>query len=110
MKLAMLTRLALLALLVTFIVTPETFAPVFAPFTPFAYEGPVLFVSDESPTGYHGVTHVASAPDMAVPYLASFQSASSPEPTLRPESFLRNLSKLRRPAATSAPPSDQVVA
>ncbi|WP_414673807.1 ABC transporter permease [Martelella sp. UBA3392] len=29
----MLTRLALLALLVTFIVTPETFAPVFAPFT-----------------------------------------------------------------------------
>lgn len=33
MKLAMLTRLALLALLVTFIVTPETFAPVFAPFT-----------------------------------------------------------------------------
>ncbi|MCD1636224.1 ABC transporter permease [Martelella mediterranea] len=33
MKLAMLTRLALLALLVAFIVTPETFAPVFAPFT-----------------------------------------------------------------------------
>ncbi|MGV0910899.1 ABC transporter permease [Martelella sp. FOR1707] len=33
MKLAMLIRLALLALLVTFIVTPETFAPVFAPFT-----------------------------------------------------------------------------
>ncbi|MEO1990180.1 MAG: ABC transporter permease [Martelella sp.] len=33
MKLAMLTRLALLALLVTFIVTPETFAPVFEPFT-----------------------------------------------------------------------------
>ncbi|WP_448430910.1 ABC transporter permease [Martelella sp. FOR1707] len=29
----MLIRLALLALLVTFIVTPETFAPVFAPFT-----------------------------------------------------------------------------
>ncbi|WP_419197508.1 ABC transporter permease [Martelella mediterranea] len=29
----MLTRLALLALLVAFIVTPETFAPVFAPFT-----------------------------------------------------------------------------
>lgn len=33
MKLAMLIRLALLALLVTFIVTPQTFAPVFAPFT-----------------------------------------------------------------------------
>jgi len=33
MKLAMLIRLALLALLVAVIVTPETFAPVFAPFT-----------------------------------------------------------------------------
>ena len=42
------------------------------------HSGLVLYLSNESTTGYAGVTRMASAPDMARPYLATFEAALCP--------------------------------
>ena len=47
--------------------------------SPYTYNGLVLYLSDDSTTGYAGVTRMASAPDMARPYVAAYESSSSPE-------------------------------
>lgn len=50
--------------------------------SPYRYNGLMLYLSDDTNTGYAGVSRVASAPDPSCAYLAGYQSRSSPNLTV----------------------------